>query len=161
MTAPATRPTAAVQAMASAPQNATRSAPRMIEAPPRLAAVLPRMSKSASVRPHDDKRQAAKGDECHHKHRRRRPDSEGGRRRQGCLDRARPCLLMDPELVSGVSTQGVVDHESIRDLDREVAVKPPNDVDVCQLVALGHRCGSDLAAFPGKIGLLGIGLGTH
>src|SRR5438093_10591750 len=47
--APKRRPTPAVHAIATAPQNATRSAPRNVGAPPSRAAAPPRTSRSASV----------------------------------------------------------------------------------------------------------------
>ena len=45
---PKAQPTSAVKAMASAPQNVTRSAPRALRAPPARAATVPRPARKTS-----------------------------------------------------------------------------------------------------------------
>jgi len=67
---------------------------------------------------------------------------------------------MDAELVPCVGPQGVVGHQLIRDLHREVAAETSGHVDARQLGLLGLRRGSEFAALPGEIGLLGIRLGA-
>ena len=48
---PKTRPTSEETPIASAPQNATLSAPRHMEAPPTRAAIAPRTARSSSAAP--------------------------------------------------------------------------------------------------------------
>jgi hypothetical protein len=67
---------------------------------------------------------------------------------------------MDAELVPGMSTQGVVSHELVCNLDCEVAPDATAHVDPRQFSSLGLRCGSELATFLGEISPLGIGLGA-
>jgi hypothetical protein len=68
---------------------------------------------------------------------------------------------MDAELVPGMSAQGVVGHELLCHLDREVASDPSGHVDPGQLCLFRSRRVRQFAPFLCEIRLLGIGLGAH
>ena len=110
-------PIAAVAAIASAPQNVTRTAPRTTLAPPARAARAPSSARKSSESAATSRIRLRVGRErSDHAERQRRADGERRGRRQRGLDRPRAERLGDAEFVARVRAERVVRHQLLRHL---------------------------------------------
>ena len=146
--------------MANAPQNATRKAPTVTEAPPACAATPPRSARNTKDVPDTRWDQECDRGQEHDRQRHGCTDRKTGGRGQGGLDR--PCTegLGDPELVADMGTEPVMGHQAIRHLLRQGGLETAPDIDLLELVALAHRVRLQLPALQLDIGLFGIRLGV-
>ena len=120
---------AAVIAIASAPQNVTRSAPAAIGAPPARAATPPSTASDTSDDARDQRDGVRRGASGRDRERQRGAGREASGRGERGLDRPRALRRRDAELVARVRAERVVLHELVRDLAREMRVEPAADVD--------------------------------
>ena len=157
-TVPKSAPTPAVSAMASAPQNVTRTAPLATPAPPTRAATPPRSARNTSDAPDTTGIRPDAGVTAVTARGRAAPTAKLAGRRQRRLDRARARRLGDAELVAGMRAERIVGHELVGNLLRERRIEAAPDVDRRQLLALALVVRLELGALARELGLLGIRL---
>jgi hypothetical protein len=136
------RRTAAVTAIASAPQNTTRIAAVHDRAPPTRAASHPSPPSSTSEVPPDHWEKRGLRADRHGDQRRRGPHREARGRGESGLQGARAKSVPDAELVARMTPQRIVRHQLSGHPLGQLRFQAPTDVDRRQLgeLRVGVRC---------------------
>src|ERR1019366_2166829 len=158
---PKRAPTAAVTAIASAPQKVTRRAPVAMGAPPAFAAIEPRDARKTSDTP------ATYGIRCFSGTRETAttgtaaPSAERDGRREGCLERPRLQVWGDTELIANMRAECVLLHELPRDLLRETRAQAASAINSCKFCPLAHLVFRKLAALDVRVRFLRVALRAY